>query len=39
MDALRLSADLERRRRILVAGAGGDFDVYAGLPIYECRAA
>jgi hypothetical protein len=35
MDALRLPADLERCRRILVAGAGGGFDVYAGLPIYE----
>jgi hypothetical protein len=35
MDALRLPADLESRRRILVAGAGGGFDVYAGLPIYE----
>lgn len=28
-----LSARLERSRRILVAGAGGGFDVYAGLPL------
>ena len=26
---------LESAERILVAGAGGGFDVYAGLPIYE----
>jgi hypothetical protein len=35
MDQLRLPADLEQSRRVLVAGAGGGFDVYAGLPIYE----
>jgi hypothetical protein len=35
MDQLRLPANLEQSRRILVAGAGGGFDVYAGLPIYE----
>jgi len=35
MDELHLPAGLERSRRILVAGAGGGFDVYAGLPIYE----
>jgi hypothetical protein len=35
MDELRLPASLERSQRILVAGAGGGFDVYAGLPIYE----
>jgi len=35
MDELRLPASLERSRRVLVAGAGGGFDVYAGLPIYE----
>ena len=34
MDELRLPAALERSQRILVAGAGGGFDVYAGLPIY-----
>lgn len=34
MDELRLPAALERCQRILVAGAGGGFDVYAGLPIY-----
>ncbi|NJP89505.1 hypothetical protein HCN51_08605 [Nonomuraea sp. FMUSA5-5] len=28
-----LSARLGRSRRILVAGAGGGFDVYAGLPL------
>ncbi|GAA3609924.1 hypothetical protein GCM10022419_113700 [Nonomuraea rosea] len=28
-----LSARLETSRRILVAGAGGGFDVYAGLPL------
>lgn len=35
MDDLRLPAALERSERVLVAGAGGGFDVYAGLPIYE----
>jgi hypothetical protein len=35
MDALRLPTTLERSQRVLVAGAGGGFDVYAGLPIYE----
>ena len=35
MDELRLPTSLERCERILVAGAGGGFDVYAGLPIYE----
>ena len=35
MDQLRLPAALERCERVLVAGAGGGFDVYAGLPIYE----
>jgi hypothetical protein len=35
MDELRLPVRLEQSRRILVAGAGGGFDVYAGLPIYE----
>jgi hypothetical protein len=34
MDELRLPAALESSQRILVAGAGGGFDVYAGLPIY-----
>jgi hypothetical protein len=34
MDELRLPGALERSQRILVAGAGGGFDVYAGLPVY-----
>jgi hypothetical protein len=34
MDELRLPAALERSQRILVAGAGSGFDVYAALPIY-----
>lgn len=35
MDTLHLPARLEASQRILVAGAGGGFDVYAALPIYE----
>lgn len=35
MDQLRLPSELEKCQRVLVAGAGGGFDVYAGLPIYE----
>jgi len=35
MDELRLPSAIEKSQRILVAGAGGGFDVYAGLPIYE----
>ena len=35
MDELRLPSALERSQRVLVSGAGGGFDVYAGLPIYE----
>jgi hypothetical protein len=35
MDELHLPSGLERCRRVLVAGAGGGFDVYAGLPIYH----
>lgn len=35
MDELRLPSALEASQRVLVAGAGGGFDVYAGLPIYE----
>lgn len=35
MDNLYLPPAIENSRRILVAGAGGGFDVYAGLPIYE----
>lgn len=35
MDKLRLPYALESSQRVLVAGAGGGFDVYAGLPIYE----
>jgi hypothetical protein len=34
MDELRLPLVLERCQRVLIAGAGGGFDVYAGLPIY-----
>lgn len=34
MDTLRLPSSLEQSNRILVAGAGGGFDVYTGLPIY-----
>jgi hypothetical protein len=34
MDQLRLPSALENRERILIAGAGGGFDVFAGLPIY-----
>ncbi|HEY2512952.1 MAG TPA: DUF1152 domain-containing protein [Polyangiaceae bacterium] len=33
MDELRLPSALERCQRVLVAGAGGGFDVYAGLPL------
>src|SRR5262245_35444530 len=29
-----LLARLQRHSRILIAGAGGGFDVYAGLPLY-----
>lgn len=35
MNELQLPSTLENSRRVLVAGAGGGFDVYAGLPIYE----
>ncbi len=35
MDVLRLPSAIESSQRVLVAGAGGGFDVYAGLPIYE----
>lgn len=35
MNELRLPSTLEKSQRVLVAGAGGGFDVYAGLPIYE----
>ena len=34
-DELCLPPVIENSQRILVAGAGGGFDVYAGLPIYE----
>lgn len=34
MDSLTLPAALRAARRVLVAGAGGGFDVYAGLPLY-----
>jgi hypothetical protein len=35
VDELRLPSALVNSQRVLVAGAGGGFDVYAGLPIYE----
>ncbi len=35
MDELRLPSVIENSQRILIAGAGGGFDVYAGIPIYE----
>ena len=35
MDELRLPSVIENSQRVLVAGAGGGFDVFAGLPIYE----
>jgi hypothetical protein len=35
VDKLQLPSALEDRERVLVAGAGGGFDVYADLPIYE----
>jgi hypothetical protein len=35
MDKLILPSALETSQRVLIAGAGGGFDVYAGLPIYE----
>lgn len=34
MDQLALPRALRDARRVLVAGAGGGFDVYAGLPLY-----
>jgi hypothetical protein len=35
MSELHLPSSLENSQRVLVSGAGGGFDVYAGLPIYE----
>lgn len=35
MDKFRLPEAIENSQRILIAGAGGGFDVYAGLPIYH----
>lgn len=35
MDKLILPSALEASHRVLIAGAGGGFDVYCGLPIYE----
>jgi hypothetical protein len=35
MDELRLPSAIENSQCVLVAGAGGGFDLYAGLPIYE----
>ena len=34
MDKLHLPSCLEQSERILIAGAGGGFDVYTGLPVY-----
>ncbi|MCZ7678663.1 MAG: DUF1152 domain-containing protein [Sandaracinaceae bacterium] len=34
MDSLFLPSALRDAKRVLVAGAGGGFDVYAGLPLY-----
>ncbi len=34
LDRVRLFSELEDSRRILIAGAGGGFDVYAGVPLY-----
>jgi hypothetical protein len=34
MNELHLPASLERSTRILIAGAGGGFDLYAGIPLY-----
>ena len=35
MDCLRLPSALEASQNILIAGAGGGFDVYTGIPMYE----
>ena len=35
MNQLLLPSAVENSECVLVAGAGGGFDVYAGLPIYE----
>ena len=35
MDELHLPSALESSQSVLVAGAGGGFDIYAGLPMYE----
>jgi len=35
MDELRLPSAIENSQCVLVSGAGGGFDVYAGIPIYE----
>lgn len=34
LDQVRLFTQLDSARRILLAGAGGGFDVYAGVPLY-----
>ncbi len=34
LDQVRLFTELEDARRILIAGAGGGYDVYAGIPLY-----
>lgn len=34
LDQVRLFAELQAAKRVLIAGAGGGFDVYAGLPLY-----
>lgn len=34
MDRLQLPSRLERASRVIISGAGGGFDVFAGLPLY-----
>jgi hypothetical protein len=34
LDRLPLFCELDHSKRILIAGAGGGFDIYAGLPLY-----
>ncbi|MCC2667530.1 MAG: hypothetical protein K0Q72_1, partial [Armatimonadetes bacterium] len=31
---LPIFAELESSRRVLIAGAGGGFDIFCGLPLY-----
>ena len=34
LDQIRLFTELAAARRVLIAGAGGGFDIYAGLPLF-----